>query len=338
MAHNDLLQRVALEALESGENTVAQLRDDLDIAIERYQQQRDERDVIPYDTWADFADLLAARGRVNPDLVPSDRRDQIIASYPHGSFVNDGSHDLLWAITGGPWFDELEENLIAEGCASDAERRAGDTPLHGWDSIEDFAAANAWTLEDVLAEGVSQDDTNGTIYVPGGFPEPIKLTAPRDVVQFDAGSALYMVLADGETYTPLDGCRIVRASAALNDEDLEQAIKDRSDQAATVIEFSGRRPVTRGEVADERGVATRCCFVDVDELISHDLEGVLDMISERAFGSILASDLSYRVVACDSGSGQLQLAVTADVSAILDEHDVDSLDKVPGLANTGEGA
>ncbi len=306
MAHNDLLQRVALEALESGENTITQLRDDLDIAIERYQQQRDERDEIAYDTWADFADLLAGRGRVNPDLVPSDRRDQIVASYPHGAFANDGSHGLLWAVTGGPWFDQLEEDLIAEGYASDAERRAGDTPLHGWDSIEDFAVANGWTVEDVLAEGVSQDDTDGTIYVPSGFPEPIKVTAPRNVGDAADGSALYMVLADGETYTPLDGCRIVRASADLDDEDLEQAIKD--DQATTVMRFTGRLPVTQGEliaagaVVAQRGVATRCCFVDVDELINHDIEGFLDLISERPFGSILASDLSYRVVA-NTGEG-----------------------------------
>lgn len=412
MAHNDLLQRVALEALECGENTVEQLRDDLDTAIERYQQQRLERDTIDYDTWEDFADLLRARGRINPDLVATERRAEIVASYPHGPFANDGSHDLLWEVTGGPWFDRLEDQLIGEGAASDATRRAGDTPLHGWDSIEQFAVANGWELDDVLAEGVSQDDENGTIYVPGGFPEPIKVLTPGDA----GGSerrALYMVLADGETYTPLAGCRIVAAPDDVDDEDLEEALKGRDARVTTVMRFEDRLPVVAAAVVDaevrrayeeandvgaecsrleadlvdihdalvdsddprpvainatgiieriqelraalghhltasaEAGaaatpMATRCCHVDVDELIERDLEQFLDLIAERAFGSVLASDLSYRVAGSKPSSGQLLLAVTADVSAILDEHDVNSLDAVPGLpadprpAATGE--
>lgn len=44
------------------------------------------------------------------------------------------------------------------------------TPVHGFDSIEDWAVAHGWELEDVLEEGVSQDD-DGTIYVPDAFPE-----------------------------------------------------------------------------------------------------------------------------------------------------------------------
>lgn len=43
------------------------------------------------------------------------------------------------------------------------------TPVRGFDSIEEWANANDWELDDVLWEGVSQDD-DGVIWVPDTFP------------------------------------------------------------------------------------------------------------------------------------------------------------------------
>jgi hypothetical protein len=78
--------------------------------------------VIAYDRWQDFADLLEARGRINTAAIPEQRREEIVASWPHGAYIDgadpnsaDYDADRWWEENGGPWFDELEHDLGREG-------------------------------------------------------------------------------------------------------------------------------------------------------------------------------------------------------------------------------
>ena len=54
--------------------------------------------------------------------------------------------------------------------------------------------------------------------------------------------------------------------------------------------------------------------VDLHEIIDNDLEGLLDILSERATGSPLLMDISYRIVGHENDT--LKIEVDGDISAI----------------------
>jgi hypothetical protein len=54
--------------------------------------------------------------------------------------------------------------------------------------------------------------------------------------------------------------------------------------------------------------------VDLSEIIDTDLEGFLDILSERATGSPLLMDISYRIVSVENDT--LKIEVDGDTSAI----------------------
>jgi hypothetical protein len=60
--------------------------------------------------------------------------------------------------------------------------------------------------------------------------------------------------------------------------------------------------------------ATRQCEIDLADVIDLDLEGFLDLISERAFGSILLMDVTYAVAGVTGDT--LRLNVAGDTSNI----------------------
>lgn len=54
--------------------------------------------------------------------------------------------------------------------------------------------------------------------------------------------------------------------------------------------------------------------VDLSEIIDTDLEGFLDILSERATGSPLLMDISYKVIGCENDT--LKIEVDGDPSEI----------------------
>ena len=79
--------------------------------------------VIGYDRWEDFAGTLTDRARTDPDgggvdvdRVPDHRRAEIVAAWRFGAFDQSAQGaDAWWTATGGPWFDRVQEALIADG-------------------------------------------------------------------------------------------------------------------------------------------------------------------------------------------------------------------------------
>jgi len=59
---------------------------------------------------------------------------------------------------------------------------------------------------------------------------------------------------------------------------------------------------------------TKRISIELEEAIENDIEGFLDLLSERAFGSPLLMDTAYKIVRLDGES--LILEVTGDVSMI----------------------
>ncbi len=70
------------------------------------------------------------------------------------------------------------------------------------------------------------------------------------------------------------------------------------------------------EVAITEGFVTIEVAVDLSDIISSDLEGFLDLISEAATGSPLLMDITYNMIRV-TALGALQILVTGDVSEIL---------------------
>lgn len=77
--------------------------------------------------------------------------------------------------------------------------------------------------------------------------------------------------------------------------------------------------------ADERmrhephGYAIGVVTVDLSDFIDNDLEGILDLLSERLTGGSSLMDIAYKVVGHDGDA--LHIEVSGDVSMILDQDD-----------------
>ena len=61
--------------------------------------------------------------------------------------------------------------------------------------------------------------------------------------------------------------------------------------------------------------------VSLSELIDHNLEGFLDLISELATGSPLLMDINYALIGVDTDEQAVILRVTGDTSAIEENED-----------------
>lgn len=81
-------------------------------------------------------------------------------------------------------------------------------------------------------------------------------------------------------------------------------------------------PLTPEEIPallDAEGSITVIVEVGLDELVDNDLEGVLDIISDKVLGSCLLMDFSYEVVGAASPQS-LFMKVAGDPSqALLDD-------------------
>lgn len=79
------------------------------------------------------------------------------------------------------------------------------------------------------------------------------------------------------------------------------------------------RPYTKEEIRlnlDDDGYISGEVAVSLNEIIHTDLEGFLDLISERLVGTSLLADISYEL-SDSSGSGNLVIKVTGDPSDLL---------------------
>lgn len=70
------------------------------------------------------------------------------------------------------------------------------------------------------------------------------------------------------------------------------------------------------EQADEDNYVSGVVLVDLSDAIDNDLEGWLDLLSEKLTGSPLLMDINYRVVG--QRDNELKIEVTGDVSGIID--------------------
>lgn len=69
---------------------------------------------------------------------------------------------------------------------------------------------------------------------------------------------------------------------------------------------------------DAEGYVSGEVAVELNEIINSDLEGFLDLISDKLVGSVLLSDISYEASGV-SGTGQLVIRVTGDPSDLLND-------------------
>lgn len=82
-------------------------------------------------------------------------------------------------------------------------------------------------------------------------------------------------------------------------------------------------PLTLEEIPallDEEGSITVIVEVGLDELTDNDLEGVLDIISERVLGSFLLMGFTYEVSGVASPQS-IYMKVTGDPSQALENYD-----------------
>lgn len=61
--------------------------------------------------------------------------------------------------------------------------------------------------------------------------------------------------------------------------------------------------------------------VEINELIRNDLEGFLDILSERLTGSGLLADINYSVQGCDGPNDEVVLLVSGDASQCFRDDD-----------------
>ena len=69
---------------------------------------------------------------------------------------------------------------------------------------------------------------------------------------------------------------------------------------------------------DENGYALGIVTVNLSDIINTDLEGFLNILSEKLTGSVLLMDTSYKVISNDGDS--LSIEVSGDVSMIEEQH------------------
>lgn len=82
-------------------------------------------------------------------------------------------------------------------------------------------------------------------------------------------------------------------------------------------------PLTPEEIPallDGEGSITVIVEVGLDELIDNDLEGILDIISDKVLGTSILMDFSYEVSGV-AGSQGIYMKVTGDPSQALEGYD-----------------
>lgn len=76
-------------------------------------------------------------------------------------------------------------------------------------------------------------------------------------------------------------------------------------------------PNGRAVLPDENNYVEIQIVVDLSELIDNDLEQFLDLIAERATGSVCLQDVNYGIVSYE-GSDTLLMRVTGDISDMIE--------------------
>lgn len=76
-----------------------------------------------------------------------------------------------------------------------------------------------------------------------------------------------------------------------------------------------KREITRQSNENEHGYVKGCVYAGMSEFVNNDLEGVLDMLSEKLVGSALLMDINYTVKQALSDN-MLVVEVTGDPSMV----------------------
>lgn len=87
------------------------------------------------------------------------------------------------------------------------------------------------------------------------------------------------------------------------------------------------KPLTKNEIkekTDENGYIAGNVLVDTDDMIDSDLEGFLDILSERLTGSPCLMDINYRIVGIVGSedkehAGLIIMEVQGNTTMIVDE-------------------
>lgn len=90
-------------------------------------------------------------------------------------------------------------------------------------------------------------------------------------------------------------------------------IFDRLPNEVLIISYV-KLPNGANVLVDERGFISVTVEVNLSDLINHDSEGVLDLLSEKATGTELLSDISYSVIGHSGNT--LSILVTGDIDLI----------------------
>ena len=88
-----------------------------------------------------------------------------------------------------------------------------------------------------------------------------------------------------------------------------------------------REPLTKKEIKekmDENGYIVGNVLVDTDDMIDNDMEGFLDILSERLTGTPCLIDINYRIVGIVGSedkehAGLIIMEVQGDTTMIVDE-------------------
>lgn len=75
---------------------------------------------------------------------------------------------------------------------------------------------------------------------------------------------------------------------------------------------------------NEQGFVTTVIEMSLSSFVDNDLEGVLDLLSEKATGTELLSDISYKVVGHHGNS--LKVEVTGSIESIDDGEEIEESD------------
>lgn len=86
-----------------------------------------------------------------------------------------------------------------------------------------------------------------------------------------------------------------------------------------------RTPLTKAEITkrleEDTTYITGVVPVDLSDIIDNDLEGLLDIVSEKLIGSICLMDINYKCIGVENDGLTLLMEVSGDASDVLDEYD-----------------
>jgi len=73
-------------------------------------------------------------------------------------------------------------------------------------------------------------------------------------------------------------------------------------------------------MADENNIIAGVIKLEISEMIDNDLEGFLDILSEKLTGSVCLMEIGYKVVGCTEDECVL-MRVSGDISEVIEDNE-----------------